>query len=81
MFRKAKDGSTYEWRVENDDPLCTLEDIFQKVDRSMGFNIEMKFDDNKIYEESELERIVQVTLKVIHASCCYSLACSNTENE
>uniref|UniRef100_A0A7C9EZT3 glycerophosphodiester phosphodiesterase n=1 Tax=Opuntia streptacantha TaxID=393608 RepID=A0A7C9EZT3_OPUST len=66
MFRKAKDGSTYEWRVENDDPLCTLEDIFQKVDRSMGFNIEMKFDDNKIYEESELERIVQVTLKVVN---------------
>lgn len=66
MFRKAKDGSIYEWRVENDDPLCTLEDILQKVDRSLGFNIEMKFDDNKIYEESELKCIIQVTLKIVN---------------
>lgn len=66
MLRKAKDGSIYEWRVENDDPLCTLEDILQKVDKSVGFNIEMKFDDNKIYEESELKRIIQVTLKIVN---------------
>ncbi|KAJ8439108.1 hypothetical protein Cgig2_027034 [Carnegiea gigantea] len=66
MFRKAKDGSIDEWRVEYDDPLCTLEDILQKVDKSVGFNIEMKFDDSKIYEETELKRIIQVTLKIVN---------------
>lgn len=65
MFRKAKDGNIYDWKVENDDPLCTLEEVFQKVDKSLGFNIELKFGDNKKYE-GELKHILQVVLKVVN---------------
>ena len=64
MLRKAKDGSIFEWKVENDAPLCTLQDVFEKVDTSLGFNIELKFDDNKVYDEVELKRILHAVLKV-----------------
>ncbi|KAL2903787.1 Glycerophosphodiester phosphodiesterase GDPD1 chloroplastic [Bienertia sinuspersici] len=66
LFRKAKDGSISEWKVENDVPLCTLQEAFEKVDISLGFNIELKFDDNKIYDEVELKRILQAVLKIIN---------------
>jgi len=64
LFRKTKDGGVFEWKVEYDDPLCTLEEVFENVDESLGFNIELKFDDNKKYEEAELRRIHQAVLKV-----------------
>ncbi|KAJ8432269.1 hypothetical protein Cgig2_028531 [Carnegiea gigantea] len=64
LFRKTKDGSVFEWKVENDDPLCTLEEVFENVDKCLGFNIELKFDDNKTYEEAELRRIHQAVLKI-----------------
>lgn len=64
MLRKAKDGSIFEWKVENDSPLCTLQEVFEKVDTSLGFNIELKFDDNKVYDEVELKRILNAVLKV-----------------
>uniref|UniRef100_A0A7C9A157 glycerophosphodiester phosphodiesterase n=1 Tax=Opuntia streptacantha TaxID=393608 RepID=A0A7C9A157_OPUST len=66
LFRKTKDGSVFEWKVENDDPLCTLEEVFENVDESLGFNIELKFDDNKKYEEAELRRIHQAVLKIVN---------------
>ncbi|XP_057530148.1 glycerophosphodiester phosphodiesterase GDPD3-like isoform X2 [Amaranthus tricolor] len=65
MLRKAKDGSIFEWKVENDAPLCTLQDVFEKVDTSLGFNIELKFDDNKVYDEVELKRILHAVLKIV----------------
>ncbi|XP_021845937.2 glycerophosphodiester phosphodiesterase GDPD1, chloroplastic isoform X1 [Spinacia oleracea] len=65
MVRKAKDGSVLEWKVENDGPLCTFQEAFEKVDTSLGFNIELKLDDYKIYDEVELKRILQAVLKVI----------------
>lgn len=65
MLRFAKDGSIFEWKVENDSPLCTLQEAFEKVDTSLGFNIELKFDDHKNYEEVELKRILQAVLKII----------------
>lgn len=64
LFRKIKDGRTFEWKVENDDPLCTLEEVFQKVEHSVGFNIELKFDDKVVYKEEELAHVLQVILNV-----------------
>lgn len=64
LFRKTKDGRIFEWKVEKDDPLCTLQEVFQKVEHSLGFNVELKFDDNIVYKEEELTRILQAILKV-----------------
>ncbi|XP_031282205.1 glycerophosphodiester phosphodiesterase GDPD1, chloroplastic-like isoform X1 [Pistacia vera] len=65
MFRKLKDGRIFEWKVEKDAPLCTLEEAFEKVDHSIGFNIELKFDDQIDYEEEQLSHILQVILQVV----------------
>ncbi|KAF2286450.1 hypothetical protein GH714_017024 [Hevea brasiliensis] len=65
LFRKTKDGRIFEWKVEEDDPLCTLQEVFQKVDGSIGFNIELKFDDQTIYKQEEFAHILQVILKVV----------------
>ncbi|XP_024017623.1 glycerophosphodiester phosphodiesterase GDPD1, chloroplastic isoform X2 [Morus notabilis] len=66
LFRKTKDGRIFEWKVEKDDPLCTLQEVFQKVEHSLGFNIELKFDDNIVYKEEQLTHILQAILKVIN---------------
>lgn len=65
LFRKTKDGRIFEWKVENDDPLCTLEEVFLNVDQSLGFNIELKFDDQIVYEEEKLLHVLQSILKVV----------------
>ncbi|GAV71340.1 GDPD domain-containing protein [Cephalotus follicularis] len=65
LYRKTKDGSIFEWKVEKDDPLCTLQEVFQKVDHSIGFNIELKFDDQIVYKEEQLTKILQAILKVV----------------
>ncbi|EOA14983.1 hypothetical protein CARUB_v10028331mg [Capsella rubella] len=66
MFRKTKDGRIFEWKVEKDDPLCTLEDALVKVKQSVGFNIELKFDDNIVYGEKELCLTLDNILKVVN---------------
>ncbi|EOX99702.1 PLC-like phosphodiesterases superfamily protein, putative [Theobroma cacao] len=65
IFRKTKDGRIFEWKVEKDAPLCTLEEVFRNVDQSLGLNIELKFDDQIVYKEEELSRILQAILKVV----------------
>ncbi|CAN6472405.1 unnamed protein product [Victoria cruziana] len=65
LFRKTKDGKVISWKVESDDPLCTLQEAFQKVESSLGFNIELKFDDDLTYSEEELVNILQNILKVV----------------
>ncbi|CAK7336107.1 unnamed protein product [Dovyalis caffra] len=65
LFRKTKDGRIFEWKVEEDAPFCTLQQVFQKVDDTMGFNIELKFDDNIVYKEEEITHILQVILQVV----------------
>ncbi|KAJ4711464.1 Glycerophosphodiester phosphodiesterase [Melia azedarach] len=65
MLRKTKDGRIFEWKVEKDAPLCTLQEAFEKVDQSMGFNIELKFDDQLVYTEEQLTHALQVVLKVV----------------
>ncbi|XP_039017904.1 glycerophosphodiester phosphodiesterase GDPD1, chloroplastic-like [Hibiscus syriacus] len=65
IFRKLKDGRIFEWKVDQDAPLCTLEEAFQNVDRSLGFNVELKFDDLVDYTEEELSRILKAILKAV----------------
>ncbi|KAI3931355.1 hypothetical protein MKX01_040272 [Papaver californicum] len=65
LIRKTKDGRIFNWKVENDDSLCTLQEAFQKVNSSLGFNIELKFDDYVIYKEEELVHALQAVLKVV----------------
>ncbi|XP_059656603.1 glycerophosphodiester phosphodiesterase GDPD1, chloroplastic-like [Cornus florida] len=65
LYRKTKDGRIFEWNVETDAPLCTLQEVFQEVDHSLGINIELKFDDNIVYKEEELVNVLQSILKVV----------------
>ncbi|CAH2047017.1 unnamed protein product [Thlaspi arvense] len=65
MFRKTKDGRIFEWKVAKDNHLCTLKDAFVKVKHSVGFNIELKFDDNIVYGDEELRQTLNNILKVV----------------
>lgn len=64
MLRKLKDGRIVKWNVETDDCLCTLKEVFEKVEPSIGFNIELKFDDHIVYEQEYLTRVLQSVLEV-----------------
>ncbi|XP_059669946.1 glycerophosphodiester phosphodiesterase GDPD1, chloroplastic-like [Cornus florida] len=65
LLRKTKDGKIISWNVENDDSHCTLEEAFQMVNPSLGFNIELKFDDNIVYQQHHLTHVLQTILKVV----------------
>lgn len=65
LFRKMKDGRIFEWKVEEDDRLCTLQDVFENVNQSVGFNIEFKFDDKRNYKDKELVRVIRAALQVV----------------
>ncbi|TQE05057.1 hypothetical protein C1H46_009349 [Malus baccata] len=65
LVRKIKDGRIFYWKVEQDDSLCTLQEVFEKVEHSKGFNIELKFDDQIVYKEEKLEHVLQVILQVV----------------
>ena len=65
LFRKTKDGRIFEWKVDEDDRFCTLEDVFENASQSVGFNIEFKLDDNTSYKEEELVRVILVVLQVV----------------
>lgn len=65
LIRKTKDGRIFNWKVENDDSLCTQQEAFEKVNLSLGFSIELKFDDYVIYKEEELVHALQAVLKVV----------------
>lgn len=64
MLRKTKDGRIVNWNVEADDCLCTLKEAFEKVEPSLGFNIELKFDDNIVYEQEYLTHVLQAMVEV-----------------
>lgn len=66
-MRKTKDGRIFEWSVEDDAPFCTLQEVFENVDRSVGFNIELKFDDHVEYSEDDLTNVLKVILRVCFA--------------
>ncbi|KAB5516227.1 hypothetical protein DKX38_026875 [Salix brachista] len=65
LLRKTKDGKIVEWKVEKDDSLCSLQDAFQLVESSLGFNIELKFDDHIVYQQDYLTRVLQAILQVV----------------
>ncbi|KAK6802740.1 hypothetical protein RDI58_000523 [Solanum bulbocastanum] len=65
LFRKMKDGRISEWKVEEDDRLCTLQDVFENVSQSVGFNIEFKFDDKRNYKDEELVPVIRAALQVV----------------
>ncbi|XP_011013865.1 PREDICTED: glycerophosphodiester phosphodiesterase GDPD1, chloroplastic-like isoform X2 [Populus euphratica] len=65
LVRKTKDGKIVEWNVEKDDSLCTLQDAFQQVEPSVGFNIELKFDNHIVYQQDYLIRVLQAILQVV----------------
>ncbi|XP_020539273.1 glycerophosphodiester phosphodiesterase GDPD3 isoform X2 [Jatropha curcas] len=65
LFRRTKDGRIFEWKVEEDDPLCTLQEVFENVHSTIGFNIELKFDDQIVYKQEDFERILGAILKVV----------------
>ena len=63
LLRKLKDGRILRWDVRSDDALCTLREAFEGVDARVGFNVELKFDDDLLYREEELTDILQAILK------------------
>lgn len=65
LLRKTENGEFLDWKVQQDDCFCTLKDAFCEVDSSLGFNVELKFDDDFIYEEKVLVRVLEQILKVV----------------
>jgi glycerophosphodiester phosphodiesterase len=63
LLRKMKDGRIVNWNVQTEDALCTLQETFEKVNPRLGFNVELKFDDNLEYQEEEFTRILQAILQ------------------
>ncbi|OIW20915.1 hypothetical protein TanjilG_25087 [Lupinus angustifolius] len=66
LLRKTKDRKIVQWEVEQDDPLCTLEEAFLNVESSLGFNIELKFDDHIVYDLDYLAHVLKAILKNIY---------------
>ncbi|WOG81752.1 hypothetical protein DCAR_0100903 [Daucus carota subsp. sativus] len=65
LVRKTKEGKVWNWNVENDAPACTLQEVFQQVKPCLGFNIEVKFDDNIIYQKEYLAQVLQTIFQVV----------------
>ncbi len=53
-----------QWTATTEDPLCTLEEAFKRVDPSVGFNIEVKFDYIEETSDLELQRVIHCTMEV-----------------
>lgn len=64
LLRK-NNGKFVKWDVNTDDTLCTLQEAFEKVDSKLGFNVELKFDDDIVYQEHELVSSLQSVLQVV----------------
>ncbi|MFS7956454.1 putative glycerophosphodiester phosphodiesterase [Helianthus anomalus] len=65
LVRKVN-GNVVGWDVELDDQLCSLQEAFEKVNPKVGFNVELKFDDNVDYKQDHLIHALQVILKVVN---------------
>uniref|UniRef100_M8C6N1 glycerophosphodiester phosphodiesterase n=1 Tax=Aegilops tauschii TaxID=37682 RepID=M8C6N1_AEGTA len=63
LLRRMEDGRVLTWSTEEDDYLCTLQEVFEHVSPHLGFNIELKFDDNIIYPSVNLNRALQAVLQ------------------
>ncbi|EAZ07788.1 hypothetical protein OsI_30040 [Oryza sativa Indica Group] len=65
LLRRTSDGRVVNWSAKDDDSLCTLQEVFERVSPRLGFNIELKFDDDIFYERSQLDRALQAVLQVV----------------
>ncbi|CAG7891040.1 hypothetical protein IGI04_004243 [Brassica rapa subsp. trilocularis] len=65
LLRKSKEGKILKWCVQRDDSLCTLQEAFEKVEPKLGFNIELKLDDNLVYSSDHLSRLLLPILQVV----------------
>ncbi|XP_010436048.1 PREDICTED: glycerophosphodiester phosphodiesterase GDPD2 [Camelina sativa] len=65
LMRKSKEGKVLKWDVDLDDSLCTLQDAFEQVEQTLGFNIELKFDDHIVYEREFLVHVLRAVLQVV----------------
>uniref|UniRef100_A0A1J3D7J6 glycerophosphodiester phosphodiesterase n=1 Tax=Noccaea caerulescens TaxID=107243 RepID=A0A1J3D7J6_NOCCA len=65
LMRKSKEGKVLKWEVDLDDSLCTLQEAFERVEQSLGFNIELKFDDHTVYERESLVHVLRTVLQVV----------------
>uniref|UniRef100_A0A0D3CT71 glycerophosphodiester phosphodiesterase n=1 Tax=Brassica oleracea var. oleracea TaxID=109376 RepID=A0A0D3CT71_BRAOL len=65
LMRKSKEGQVLKWEVDSDDPLCTLQEAFERVEHSLGFNIELKFDNQVVYEREFLVHVLRTVLQVV----------------
>ncbi|XP_024317997.1 glycerophosphodiester phosphodiesterase GDPD2 isoform X2 [Brachypodium distachyon] len=65
LLRRMEDGRVLTWNTQEDDSLCTLQEVFERVSPRLGFNIELKFDDNIIYPRGNLDHAVQAVLQVV----------------
>ncbi|CAN0929181.1 Glycerophosphodiester phosphodiesterase GDPD3 [Linum grandiflorum] len=65
LYRKTKDGRVFEWKVEQDDCFCTLAEALEKVKSSIGFNVELKFDDHVVYTKQQLIHVLDSIMKVV----------------
>jgi len=64
LLRRGGDGRVLSWTTEDDDSLCTLQEVFQRVSPRLGFNIELKFDDSIINHRKDLECALKAVLQV-----------------
>ncbi|KAM3210224.1 hypothetical protein ACQJBY_064323 [Aegilops geniculata] len=65
LLRRMEDGRVLTWSTKEDDYLCTLQEVFEHVSPHLGFNIELKFDDNVIYPGVNLNCALQAVLQVV----------------
>uniref|UniRef100_A0A0E0LXC4 glycerophosphodiester phosphodiesterase n=1 Tax=Oryza punctata TaxID=4537 RepID=A0A0E0LXC4_ORYPU len=65
LLRRTRDGRVVNWSAKDDDSLCTLQEVFERASPRLGFNIELKFDDDIFYERSQLDRALQAVLQVV----------------
>lgn len=66
LLRKTKDGRFLNWKASVEDSLCSLQEAFEKVDLYIGFNIELKFNNEIQYTEDELRHDLQVILEDVY---------------
>jgi len=57
------DGSVNLWTADVEDSMCTLAEAFSEVQPSVGFNIELKFDDDGLTSEEELNRVIDAVVE------------------
>lgn len=76
LYRKAVDGSLGLWTANVDDSFCTLAEAFSEVQPSVGFNIELKFDDGGFTSEVELHCVISAVLEV-RQTCKFLLISPN----